>query len=440
MKRNAIEPALLQFLQLYALLLLLVQPLFRLLLAARFGIEVPLDQSLVLTTLMPIAAVVYTHFPWWQQLLGRRFLPVGLLLIAGGALAEKAITLQWFIPPERRELVALLFMLRLWIVFQVLLLFLAWRYDMLRVTLAGMVLTLLDAAMSFPFITVSGPLYPLYVVIVGARLMSVTGVGAGLAWLLARQRERQQALAKAHRQLAHYAATVEQLAVSHERNRMARELHDTLAHALSGVTVQLEAVDALWESDRAKARALLAQALQGTRGGLAEARHALQSLRASPLEDLGLALALRRLAESVTTRAGLQLDLALPRNLEALPPPVEQCVYRVAQEALTNVVRHARGSRVRVALARDGDQLALTIADDGRGFDPAGAGSARLGIKGMRERAEMFGGTLAIESTPHGTTVRLSLDLSHYLVENSRGGWPGPEPRSAALHMERNEL
>lgn len=438
MKRNAIEPALLRFLQLYALLLLLVHPLFRFLLAARFGIDLPRDQAFVLTTLMPIAVVVYTHFPWWQQLLGQRFLPVGLLLIAGGTLVEKAITLQWLIPPERRELVVLLFMLRLWIVFQVLLLFLAWRYDLLRVTLAGIALTLLDAALSFPFVTVSGPLYPLYVVIVGARLLSVTGVGAGMAWLLAQQRDRQQALARAHRQLAHYAATVERLAVSHERNRMARELHDTLAHALSGVTVQLEAVDALWESDRARARALLAQALQGTRGGLAEARHALQSLRASPLEDLGLALALRRLAESVTARAGLQLDLALPHSLEALPPPVEQCVYRVAQEALTNIVRHARSSRVRVALAREGDQLTLAVADDGRGFDPASAGASRLGIKGMRERAEMFGGTLAIESAAQGTTVRLSLDLSHYLAESARGGLGRP-PRAAALYADRDE-
>jgi signal transduction histidine kinase len=409
MKRTVIEPALLQFLQLYALLLLLVQPLSRRLLAEGFAIEVPLGIYIVLATSMPLFLVIYTRFAWWRRL-GRLFLPIALLVIAVGVLAEKSIILQWFIPPDRRELVTLLLMLRLWIVFQVLLLFVAWHYTMAQVALSALALTLLDAWLSFPFIDVNSPLYPLFVVLVGARMLSVTGVGTGLAWLIARQREQQQALAEAHRQLAHYATTVEQLAVSHERNRMARELHDTLAHSLSGVTVQLEAVDALWEGEPTAARALLAQARQGTRNGLAEARHALQSLRATPLVDLGLALALSTLARSTAARAGLQLELTVPQHLEGLPAPTEQCVYRVAQEALTNAVRHARASRVQVALVCKNGDLTLTVADDGCGFDPAAIGDAHFGVQGMRERAELLGASLAVDSAPQrGTTVRLTI-------------------------------
>src|SRR5947208_742021 len=181
-------------------------------------------------------------------------------------------------------------MLRLWVLFQLVLLFVAWQYDLFWVTVGGMGLCVLDAGLSLPFVNVGGPLYSLYVVIAGVRLMAVTGVGLVLAWLIDRQREQRAALAEANRKLAQYAAATEQLATSQERNRLARELHDTLAHSLSGVTVQLEAVQALWELNPMEARRMLDQALQHTRGGLNEARRALQALRASPLEDLGLAL------------------------------------------------------------------------------------------------------------------------------------------------------
>src|SRR5689334_5255301 len=240
--------------------------------------------------------------------------------------------------------------------------------------------------------------------------MGVTGVGLGFAWLITRQREHRAALAEANRKLAQYAATTEQLAVSQERNRLARDLHDTLAHSLSGVSVQLEAVQALWDVNADAARKMLDQATANTRSGLTEARRALQALRAKPLEDLGLVLALSTLAESVAARAGLNLDLDVHNHLDHLAPEVEQCIYRVAQEALTNVARHAGARSLRVALTHDNGALTLTISDDGRGFDPAAVNGTHYGLKGLRERAEMIGATLEVSSRPEqGTSIQLEI-------------------------------
>jgi signal transduction histidine kinase len=121
-------------------------------------------------------------------------------------------------------------------------------------------------------------------------------------------------------------------------------------------------------------------------------------------------LAVNTLAESVAARAGLTLDLDLPHQLDQLTPDVEQCIYRVAQEALTNVARHAGARSLRVALTHDTGPLTLTIADDGRGFDPAAVNGTHYGLKGLRERAEMIGASLEVSSRPEqGTSIRLEI-------------------------------
>ena len=200
-------------------------------------------------------------------------------------------------------------------------------------------------------------------------------VGYVVTWLRQHQRRQQQALIEANRQqmeanmkLACYAATVEQLSISRERNRLARELHDTLAHSLSALTVQLEAVNSLWDIDARAARQMLARADETTRTGLTEARRSLQALRAAPLEEFGLALALREMAESAAKRADLRLDFDVPELAVNLPSQVEQGVYRIAQEALENVVRHARATHVTVKLLYTSNEIKLIVADDGIGF------------------------------------------------------------------------
>src|SRR5689334_14420819 len=200
------------------------------------------------------------------------------------------LTLQWQVPPAMRALGSLAFMLRAWVTIQFLVLFVAWQYNPLWMMVTGVGLSLLDAALYFPFLRENAEFYPFYSILVMGRFFVVTGAGLGFAWLIQRQREQRAALADANRKLAQYAAATEQLAISQERNRLARELHDTLAHSISGAAVQLEAVQALWDVQPGEARQMLDQALEVTQNGLTEARRALHSLRASPLEDLGLAL------------------------------------------------------------------------------------------------------------------------------------------------------
>ena len=211
-------------------------------------------------------------------------------------------------------------------------------------------------------------------------------------------------------QLLDHAATVEQLAISHERNRLARDMHDTLAHTLSAVTVQLEAVDSSWDSAPQQARDLLRKSLSNARHGLDETRRALRALRAAPLDDLGVVLALRTLAESTAARHGLDLKLDLPDSL-VLPPELEQNVYRIAQEALTNVAHHASAQTLWVSLERQDDLITLKIADDGKGFVTARRdGAGHYGLQGMQERAEVIGGALDVTSAPgSGTTITLQI-------------------------------
>ncbi|MCJ7549701.1 MAG: sensor histidine kinase, partial [Anaerolineae bacterium] len=242
------------------------------------------------------------------------------------------------------------------------------------------------------------------------RMTFMIGIGYIVSYLVTEQRQQRSELAEANRKLTRFAAAQEQLATVRERNRLARELHDTLAHTLSALTVQLEALTAVWQPETPRAQHFLATALSTAREGLDETRRALQDLRAAPLDDLGLVLVIRNLAESVARRGALKLDLDLPEDLGNLPPDVENAFYRLAQEALENIVKHAGAKSVDVSLRQDGAHLTLVVADDGRGFlTGLTETDERFGIRGMRERAAQIGGTLDITTQPEaGTVVRLS--------------------------------
>jgi signal transduction histidine kinase len=177
--------------------------------------------------------------------------------------------------------------------------------------------------------------------------------------------------------------------------------------------VQLEGARAQWDENPVAARDLQTKALATTRQGLVEARRAIQSLRARPLDDLGLCLALQTLAETTAERAGLALNLDLPERLPGLDASVEQGVYRIAGEAMTNAAQHAGARRLELALRRDGAHLTLTVADDGRGFEPTlAAANGHFGLVGMAEHSRLIGGHLHIDSRPgRGTVVRLSVEV-----------------------------
>jgi signal transduction histidine kinase len=240
-------------------------------------------------------------------------------------------------------------------------------------------------------------------------------VGHIVSRLIDIQRRQRRQLMQANQQLAQHASTLEQLAVSRERNRLARELHDTLAHTLSGLAVNLEAIKiTLDEGEIQETHNLVDHALRNTRNGLTDTRRALKALRPQHLEDLGLEFAITNLAESAAARAGFKLSLQIESPLPDLTPDVEQCFYRVTQESLENIIRHAEAQQVNIQLFQNEDLFELCVQDDGAGFDPADVDiSEKLGLRGMHERALGVGALFEVSSQPQGgTSIRL-------LVENS---------------------
>jgi two-component system sensor histidine kinase UhpB len=187
-----------------------------------------------------------------------------------------------------------------------------------------------------------------------------------------------------------------------ERRRIARELHDEVGQSLTVAILRMTRLEPTL--DRSAGREL-GEVRDGVRDTLEEVRAIAADLRPEALDDLGLAAALRQLAIDAE-RAGLLVARAIDAGVR-LPAEAEVVVYRVAQEALANVMRHARAERVALRFERDGPGARLTVADDGVGISGAGYGG---GIRGMRERAVLAGGSLAIRGGAHrGTVVTLEL-------------------------------
>jgi NarL family two-component system sensor histidine kinase YdfH len=217
----------------------------------------------------------------------------------------------------------------------------------------------------------------------------------------------------AHRRLSEYSARVEELTVTTERQRMARELHDTLAQGLAGLILQLEAADAhLGRNEGEKAQAVVRQAMLRARSTLADARRAIGQLRAETLRPADLDRAVRQEAEKFSAGTGIPctVEIYLP---EAIPQAVTENALRAVSEALTNTARHAAARHAWVEIAPHGDELSVRIRDDGSGFDPARARAGdRYGLLGLRERARLAGGSLEIISARgQGTEVQLTLPM-----------------------------
>jgi two-component system NarL family sensor kinase len=199
-----------------------------------------------------------------------------------------------------------------------------------------------------------------------------------------------------------------------ERNRLAREIHDTLAQGLTATSLQLESAEALLdhEAGAERAREPLRRALALTRSNIDEARRSVLDLRAAPLEGRSLPEALKTLVDRWEAETGVATRFKAINGSHPLPPRVEVALYRVCQEALTNVARHARASRVTVRLLATPDWVRLVVQDDGRGFDPSFVAEDRHGVVGMRERVGTIGGFLEVESEPDGgTRVEVTVPL-----------------------------
>jgi signal transduction histidine kinase len=197
-------------------------------------------------------------------------------------------------------------------------------------------------------------------------------------------------------------------AVLTERHRIARELHDAVSQTLFSATILADVLPRLWDRDENVGRERLLELRELTRGALAEMRTLLHELRPSALVQTSMEDLLRQLTEALIARGRVPIGLTIEGEFD-LPPDVKIALYRIAQEALNNVIKHARANSASVSLYGDSHNLLLTILDDGRGFDPDDVMGEHLGLDIMQERAQAIRATLAVRSEPGaGTEVSVS--------------------------------
>ncbi len=240
-----------------------------------------------------------------------------------------------------------------------------------------------------------------------AAMQVFLGLGAGFVFIIAftelarREQEARKELQKANAQLAEYATQVEQLATMRERNRLAREVHDTLGHYLTVINVQLEVVTKLIDSNPARAREAAAKAKQLASEGLGEIRRSVAALRPSPLEDKPLPDAIRGLIET-SRDTGLMVTFEQSGAAQALSSEMETVLYRAAQESLTNIRKHAHASAANVRLTYDPDTISLRVRDNGIGRK---GDEDNVGLSALRERVTALNGVVLAENHLEGGFV-----------------------------------
>jgi len=380
----------------------------------------PPDQALWMAGFVMTESALLLVFVLWptvRERLGSRFLPIALgWLLLFPLVMDIVVSYtgsSGIVEPPGREALAGVGIESVWMAAPVALA--AWQYG--RKGWLWAMGALVSSAAFFGLLLLGKDIYEFAGYALGgvARLGAIGLLGWVVMRLVTALQSEHQSLLDANRRLTQRAATIEQLAESRERNRLARELHDTLAHSLTGVSVQLQALDTLMQYDPAAAEIQLKETQTTVREGISESRRAIEALRATPLEDLGLSEALRQLCRKYGERTGLDFHCHIDAA-PALDPLTEQAIYRVAEAALSNVVKHAAATEVSVRLMTE-PVLRLEITDNGVGFDPKTTPTDRYGLAGMAERAELLGATLAIESAPgQGTTIVMAIegpDMNH---------------------------
>jgi Signal transduction histidine kinase len=366
----------------------------------------------LLLAIILLAFFLFLLIPQIHRWMGKTFLPIALvvqviIIILGNDLlvmARQNANLAFDTGSRDWQLFIFLF---------IPIILASWQYRFSRVILLVLFTSLLElsfylfvpGAPSFQFGTGSSFLI--------GRSLLYTFVGYVITSLMNDQRALRASLQSANQQLRNYMVTQEALATARERNRLSRELHDTLAHTLSGLIINLEAFGFLWKKDPVQAQAELEKMTGQARTGLNEARRAIKSLRATPLEEMGLLLALQQAVKDAALRGGFQIKTSFPESLPILPLEIENDIYRVVVEAFENIVQHAHAKTAELSISLSADLLLIKIADDGIGFDPSRIDArTHFGLLGLQERARAHGANLKISSQPgQGTLILFQMKV-----------------------------
>jgi signal transduction histidine kinase len=250
----------------------------------------------------------------------------------------------------------------------------------------------------------------------------------------ARSRELERQVEERTQEIKQLSEKAQELAVMEERQRLARDLHDAVSQTLFSASLISEALPDIWQSNPDEGQQLLHKLKQLSRGALAEMRALLMELRPAALAEASMMDLLRQLGQAASGREGIRVSVAVDKACE-LPANVRVTLYRIAQEALNNIVKHAQASQVDVSLrctvppSADGavpehsGRVELRIRDDGLGFDPSSVSQDHLGLGIMQERAESIRGQLEVKSEPGGgTQISVVWTDDEEQVAPSRGG------------------
>ena len=405
-------PAIREALRIFRLVLIIRTVFIGLGLLATLGLGPSVQLALLLRAAPTLLLDLLVLPPWLERILGRRFVALGLgldvlfqSLLSAPSFFERR--LWWPIEPGLTSPAAQRFIetpsVEPFFFLLIPLVLLAWGYGRRGAVWGSTWATILHLGTGC-WALQRDILAPGFFMRALMRISLLYLVPLIVSILAQRERRRQAKLEAAHQRLRRHMATVEQLAVSHERNRLARDLHDTLAHSLTALTVQLEALRTLLVHDPAAAQDKLDEISALARQGLEESRKAIQALRTDPLKTVGLVGALRGTIRAFQVRTGVQANFSVAGRELDLTDEEAQALFRIAEEALINVERHAAAQQVTVRLAFGNDRIDLVIQDDGVGFDPATVDPDHYGVTGMRERAAMIGATLKVSSRPGGGT------------------------------------
>ena len=357
--------------------------------------------SLVVWTLL----FGYLSWPRLHKLLKRYYLPLALVVSSVFPMISNQPILKLTIQKNLPGIV-----ISIWQLLPALftpLVLIAWQYPFKVVVLFCIYTGIFDF---YLLSVIAQSVYlPLWIMIglISSRTISFGVVGYMISTLMANQRLQKQAIQQANMQLIKQAEALEHLTLTRERNRLARDLHDTLAHTLSGMAVNLKAIKIVVPADQAEVQKMLDHSLLAARKGLNDTRRALRDLRPTQLEDMGLYGALHRILETTAERGELRLILQLPDRIPTMLPDTEQAIYRIAQEALENIVRHANASKIQFKLEFPAEGgLLMEITDDGVGINPAAqVEQDHYGIRGMQERAVSIGAILQVFPSDSGGTI-----------------------------------
>jgi signal transduction histidine kinase len=226
------------------------------------------------------------------------------------------------------------------------------------------------------------------------------------------ERQSREKLAIANEKLRQYALQIEDQATLQERNRIARDIHDSLGHSLTALNIQLETALKLWQSNPDKAKEFLTRSKQLGSQALQEVRQSVATLRSDPIQGRSLPDLIIALADDFQRATGIipvcNLQIKCP-----LPAELHMAIYRIVQESLTNIYKYASATAIQIELQETTDELLLSVQDNGQGFNVE-ANTIGFGLQGMRERTLALGGQLVVDSQPgNGCRITARFPLSN---------------------------